>query len=242
MSTFRTEVSWNGLTSRTIESGSARTDFWSEWENDPVKKSWAGDARREDTAWAFNVPETGWIFFPQTPAQQIQRFSQNNLEGEADRHTVFCDLFFAEPPLIPPPRHSGQSKVRNRSSKKLYEKDCARIISQDETGFSRTSWSGFHSGETGRRSSLSRVERTPPKRAAKFFAMNHLTQGFLGLLRFYKKLISPLFGPVCRFTPSCSEYMYDAVSRYGLIRGIYLGSKRILRCHPFSKGGFDPVK
>lgn len=72
--------------------------------------------------------------------------------------------------------------------------------------------------------------------------MSYLTQGFLGFLRFYKKLISPLLGQVCRFTPSCSEYMYDAVSRYGLLKGIYLGSKRILRCHPFSKGGFDPVK
>jgi uncharacterized protein len=72
--------------------------------------------------------------------------------------------------------------------------------------------------------------------------MNTLQKAFLLLLRFYKSLISPLLGPVCRFTPSCSEYMYEAVTRYGVGRGILLGTKRILRCHPFSKGGFDPVK
>jgi uncharacterized protein len=72
-----------------------------------------------------------------------------------------------------------------------------------------------------------------------------LTKGTLvalALLRFYKKFISPLLIPACRFSPSCSEYTYDAISRYGIWKGIYLGGKRILRCHPFSRGGFDPVK
>ena len=64
----------------------------------------------------------------------------------------------------------------------------------------------------------------------------------LGLIQFYKKFISPLFIPVCRFEPSCSQYSYDAVLKYGAIKGMYLGIKRILRCNPFCKGGFDPVR
>jgi len=50
-----------------------------------------------------------------------------------------------------------------------------------------------------------------------------------------------LLGNACRFYPSCSEYMYTAVERYGVVRGVWLGTKRILRCQPFSKGGVDPV-
>jgi len=62
------------------------------------------------------------------------------------------------------------------------------------------------------------------------------------LLRGYKRFISPLMIPACRFTPTCSEYMMDAVGRYGALRGVWLGVKRILRCNPFCKGGFDPVR
>jgi uncharacterized protein len=64
----------------------------------------------------------------------------------------------------------------------------------------------------------------------------------LGAIRFYQKFISPLFIGVCRFEPSCSQYTYDAIKKYGPIKGIYLGLKRILRCNPFCKGGFDPVQ
>ncbi len=64
---------------------------------------------------------------------------------------------------------------------------------------------------------------------------------FLGLIRAYQILISPLFPQACRFTPSCSSYAYDAIEKYGLPRGIYLGLRRILRCHPFHAGGYDPV-
>jgi len=64
----------------------------------------------------------------------------------------------------------------------------------------------------------------------------------MAILRFYKRFISPLLPPACRFDPSCSEYMMQAVSRYGAGKGIYLGVKRICRCHPFSKGGYDPVQ
>ncbi|MDR0272659.1 MAG: membrane protein insertion efficiency factor YidD [Clostridiales bacterium] len=63
----------------------------------------------------------------------------------------------------------------------------------------------------------------------------------LASLKFYKRYISPFMGQNCRFFPSCSEYMYEAVQRYGAARGFWLGIKRLLRCQPFSKGGYDPV-
>jgi len=62
------------------------------------------------------------------------------------------------------------------------------------------------------------------------------------LLKGYKRFISPLLPPACRFSPTCSEYAYDAIARYGILKGIYLASGRILRCNPFCKGGFDPVR
>jgi putative membrane protein insertion efficiency factor len=57
----------------------------------------------------------------------------------------------------------------------------------------------------------------------------------------YKKLISPLLGNHCRFTPTCSEYAMEAIDRFGAIRGSLLATWRILRCNPFGKGGYDPV-
>ena len=61
-------------------------------------------------------------------------------------------------------------------------------------------------------------------------------------LRLYKRFISPILPPACRFVPTCSEYMFDAVTRYGALKGVALGLKRILRCNPFCKGGYDPVR
>jgi putative membrane protein insertion efficiency factor len=63
----------------------------------------------------------------------------------------------------------------------------------------------------------------------------------LSLIRFYKKFISPLLPPACIYTPTCSEYMYEAIQIHGVIRGTWMGARRILRCNPFSKGGYDPV-
>ena len=63
----------------------------------------------------------------------------------------------------------------------------------------------------------------------------------LFLVRFYQLCISPHFGPCCRFTPTCSQYMYEAVLKYGVLKGGYLGVRRLLKCHPFHKGGYDPV-
>ncbi len=73
---------------------------------------------------------------------------------------------------------------------------------------------------------------------------------FLLLIRLYQKTLSPDHGPLkakfpygyCRFQPTCSEYTYQAIEKYGIIKGGLMGSWRILRCNPFSKGGEDPVK
>ncbi|MGI8744775.1 MAG: membrane protein insertion efficiency factor YidD [Bryobacteraceae bacterium] len=61
-------------------------------------------------------------------------------------------------------------------------------------------------------------------------------------LRFYKRWISPLLPSACRFEPTCSQYMSEAVARYGVLRGLGMGTKRLLRCQPFCQGGFDPVR
>jgi putative membrane protein insertion efficiency factor len=72
-------------------------------------------------------------------------------------------------------------------------------------------------------------------------------QGFakrlvLLLIRFYQSFISPFFPPSCRYEPTCSVYAYEAVQKYGVCRGMLMAVKRILRCHPFHPGGYDPVK
>lgn len=64
---------------------------------------------------------------------------------------------------------------------------------------------------------------------------------FLALLRGYRLLISPALGPACRFEPSCSVYAEEAIRRFGATKGSYLAVRRLLRCHPFGRSGFDPV-
>jgi len=64
----------------------------------------------------------------------------------------------------------------------------------------------------------------------------------MSVLRVYQLCISPLLPSACRFYPTCSEYMREAVARHGAARGIWMGLRRLLRCHPFHAGGFDPVR
>ncbi|WP_104105096.1 membrane protein insertion efficiency factor YidD [Nocardioides sp. 616] len=63
----------------------------------------------------------------------------------------------------------------------------------------------------------------------------------IGLLRLYRAFISPLYGQVCRYHPTCSAYALDAVREYGSIKGSWLAVRRLVRCHPWSPGGYDPV-
>lgn len=69
-----------------------------------------------------------------------------------------------------------------------------------------------------------------------------MRKAVIASLHFYKRWISPMLPSACRYYPTCSEYMRDAVERYGAGRGVWMGIKRIGRCHPFCPGGFDPVR
>jgi putative membrane protein insertion efficiency factor len=68
-----------------------------------------------------------------------------------------------------------------------------------------------------------------------------ITKFLMSAVVFYKKYISGMLPPSCRFTPTCSEYMYEALQKYGAAKGLALGVWRLLRCNPFCKGGYDPV-
>jgi len=68
-----------------------------------------------------------------------------------------------------------------------------------------------------------------------------MTNFWIFLIRIYQQTLSPIIGKNCRFTPSCSEYTIEAIKEYGSFKGWILGIKRIFRCNPFCKGGYDPV-
>jgi len=68
-----------------------------------------------------------------------------------------------------------------------------------------------------------------------------MTTAALGLIRAYQRWVSPAFGPSCRYEPACSQYAYEAIERYGVLRGSGMAMRRIARCHPWHAGGYDPV-
>jgi putative membrane protein insertion efficiency factor len=68
-----------------------------------------------------------------------------------------------------------------------------------------------------------------------------MTRVLLGLIRVYQATLSNVLGGQCRYHPSCSQYTYEAVGKYGWLRGGLMGLRRVGRCHPFARGGFDPV-
>jgi len=65
---------------------------------------------------------------------------------------------------------------------------------------------------------------------------------FIGLIQIYRRFLSPMLPPTCRYEPSCSLYTVQAIEKYGAPRGLFMGILRVLRCHPFARGGFDPVR
>jgi putative membrane protein insertion efficiency factor len=71
--------------------------------------------------------------------------------------------------------------------------------------------------------------------------MNFTRNVVVAMLRAYQWAVSPLFPPSCRYVPTCSEYAMEAVERYGAMRGSWMALRRVLRCHPFVRGGYDPV-
>ena len=71
--------------------------------------------------------------------------------------------------------------------------------------------------------------------------MNSLKTFFIYLIKFYKIFLSPFLGANCRYVPTCSDYAIQAIEQKGIIKGIYISCKRVLRCHPFGGSGYDPV-
>ena len=71
--------------------------------------------------------------------------------------------------------------------------------------------------------------------------MNSLKTFFISLIKFYKIFLSPFLGANCRYIPTCSDYAIQAIEHKGILKGIYLSFKRMLRCHPFGSSGYDPV-
>ena len=96
----------------------------------------------------------------------------------------------------------------------------------------------FRNAGWQRRAALRRV---PGHRVRRAHEGNVIDRLLIAALRVYKRWISPLLGPRCRFHPTCSEYAMQAIARFGAVRGSWLAVRRIARCHPLHPGGHDPV-
>lgn len=81
----------------------------------------------------------------------------------------------------------------------------------------------------------------PRPRSVVGWVLAPVTWTFIALIRFYQAFISPGLPPSCRFTPTCSQYTLEAIGRYGALKWVWLGARRLARCHPWHPGGFDPV-
>lgn len=89
----------------------------------------------------------------------------------------------------------------------------------------------------------SQIEKKEPEGIAKVFriAVRILALPIIALIKIYQIILSPLFPSSCRFVPTCSQYNLEALKKYGIFKGLYLGIKRLLRCHPWGGSGYDPV-
>lgn len=85
------------------------------------------------------------------------------------------------------------------------------------------------------------AECPKPLKTGKMNIKEILSAPFILMIKFYRRFISPLTPPSCRFTPTCSQYALEAFTKYGPLKGFWLSLKRILRCHPFGGSGYDPV-
>ncbi len=81
----------------------------------------------------------------------------------------------------------------------------------------------------------------PGRRSIIGWIFTPLSWLLIALIRLYQLFISPGLPPSCRFTPSCSQYTLDAIRRHGALKGVWLGARRLVRCHPWHPGGYDPV-
>lgn len=99
----------------------------------------------------------------------------------------------------------------------------------------------FLSVEYDRLASLDFIRNELIKELVKIGMINMLKKIMVGIIRFYQIVISPLKPPTCRFYPTCSHYGLESVKRFGALKGGWLTVKRIVKCHPFHPGGFDPV-
>ncbi len=83
--------------------------------------------------------------------------------------------------------------------------------------------------------------KTKQPMSIKFFIANLFKFLFINIIKIYQRFISPFFPSSCKFSPSCSKYGIEAINKYGFVKGVFLTIKRILRCNPWSKGGYDPI-